>query len=216
MSKRIEQIITSSDAKLDLLRAKAEAFDANLTLSKQKVRERVEQRKQALRDALDRFKAEIQRQEDLAAEKKQKLAAEIDELKVQIALGKAETRDALETQRKKISDAIARLESNADKEQVQMQDKVDAAWDAMIHQYVSARDALDAELEAAGIRITSVEEKVGEAFEQGKKEIAQKIASFKRQLAEKRPQRIEKRAQFETELAAGLDQIAKAFKRLFS
>src|SRR5512136_53639 len=177
MSKRIEQIRTSTDAKLDVLQAKAEAFDANLTLSKQKVRDRVEQRKQTLRDALDRFKVEIQRQKDLSAERKQKLAAEIDELKVQIALGKAETRDALETQRKKISDAIARLESDSDKELVQMQDKVDAAWDAMIHQYVSARDALDAELEAAGIRITSVEEKVGESFEQGKKELAKKIAS---------------------------------------
>ena len=99
---------------------------------------------------------------------------------------------------------------------MQMQDKVDAAWDAMIHQYVSARDALDAELEAAAIRITSAEDKAGAAFEQGKKEIAKEIARFKQQLAEKRPQRTEKRAQFETELAAGLDQIAKAFKRLFS
>jgi DNA repair exonuclease SbcCD ATPase subunit len=165
MPKGIKQIRTSFDAKLDALQAKAEAFDANLTQSKQKVTERVEQRKQALHDALDRFKAEIQRQEDLAAEKKQKLAAEIDEIKVQIALGKAETRDALETQRKKIGDAIAKLESAADKALEQMEHKADASWETMIHHYVSARDALDAELEAAAIRMTSTGERVGAVLE---------------------------------------------------
>src|SRR5260370_41717655 len=102
MTGRIQQIRKSIDAKLDALQAQAEALDAQLASTKREAQQRIERQKQALRDALDHLKKEIQRQGGVAEEKRKKLGAAIDQLKVQVALGRADAIDALDAQLKKL------------------------------------------------------------------------------------------------------------------
>ena len=129
MAGLIQQIGKSIDAKLDALQAQVEALDAQLASTGREAQQRIDRQKQALRDALDHLKKEFQRQRGVAAETRKKLATAIDELKVQIALGKADAIDTLDAQRKKLSESIAKFETEADSDLAGAEQYLDAASD---------------------------------------------------------------------------------------
>jgi chromosome segregation ATPase len=216
MAGRIQQIRKSIDAKLDALQAQAEALDAQLASTGREAQQRIDRQKQALRDALDHLKKEFQRQRGVAAETSKKLATAIDELKVQIALGKADAIEALDAQRKKLGESIARFEAEADSHLAGAKQYLDSASDTVMRRYVQACDALDAELQAAKARLKQQIDLQGPVLERRKQELNEKIAVLRRQLAEQRKRQTEKWRQFQRELEPGLSQLAKAFKGLFS
>ena len=215
MGKRIEQIRTSMESNLDTLQAHAEAFKAQFGLSKEKRAERIKQQKQALRESLDRLRAEIRRRQDFADAKKQQVATAIDELKVQLSLGKAETGQAIETQRKNINAAIRRFESESERLIAGAQPRFDAAARGIIRNYAQARDALKSELEAAVKRLQFEAAHQGTALAQRRRELSAKIAELQKQLANQRKRLGDRFSEFETELRPGLEQIARAFEKLF-
>jgi hypothetical protein len=187
-----------------------------LAAGKREADERVKHHKQALRDALDHLKAELQRQRGLAEDKRAKLATAIDELKVQIALGKADALDVLEAQRKKIAASVARFEADAGEHLAGAQSQLSAGFESVMRRYVQACDALDAELEAAKERLKQEASNRGVDLERHKQELNRRIAALKRQIAEQRKVQVRKLKEFHNELKPGLNQIAKAFKGLFS
>ncbi len=216
MSGYIRQIRETIDSKLSALAAKADALGAQLAAGKREAQERVERRMQALRESLDHLKAELERQGGLAEGSRKKLVEAIDELKVQIALGKADALDALEAHGKKIAESIARFEAEADHQLAGAKEHLDAAYEAVTRRYVHACDALEAELEAAGERLKEEMAYHGVDLERHKRELNEKIAALKQQVAEQRKHYSEKWQQFQSELEPGLTQIAKALKGLFS
>jgi SMC interacting uncharacterized protein involved in chromosome segregation len=211
-SNLISEIRSSIDARLRALQAKTEALGAQLKLTEQKAAERVEHQKQALRDSLDGLKSWIERQRDMAEAQKQTLATAIDELKVQIALGKAEASDSLDVQRRRFRDGVTRFENECGT----MLHKLDAAGQGMMRKYVETSDALDAEFEAAISRAKEEVAHRGAAFDERKREIHTKVDQLKQQIVEKRKELTEKWERFQADLKPGLEQIAKAVKGLFS
>ena len=75
---------------------------------------------------------------------------------------------------------------------------------------------LDAELEALGVQFELEKAKLQGGYEEKKKELTEKITTFKADLKEKRQKAGEKLSTFEGEFSSGLDQIKKAFSSLFS
>jgi uncharacterized protein YaaN involved in tellurite resistance len=216
MSGYIRQIRETIDSKLAAMAAKADALGAQLAAGKREAQERIERRMQALRESLDHLKAELERQGGLAEGSRKKLVEAIDELKVQIALGKADALDALEVQGKKIAGSIARFEAEADHQLAGAKEHLDAAYEAVTRRYVHACDALEAELEAAGERLKEEMAYHGVDLERHKRELNEKVTALKQQIAEQRKHYSEKWQQFQSEIEPGLTQIAKAFKSLFS
>jgi|SRR5579875_9624 chromosome segregation ATPase len=216
MPGRLQQIRKSIESRLDSLQAQAEALDAQLAATKREAQQRIERQKQALRDALDHLKKEIQRQSGVAEEKRQKLATAVDQLKVQIALGRADALDALEAQLKKLRESVAQFEAQAESHLAGASHQLNAAADIVMRRYVQACDALHAELQAARTRLKREIGERGPALEQRKRELDEKIAAIKKQLAEQRKRQAEKWKQFQRELQPALSQITKAFKSLLS
>src|SRR5271170_8108980 len=216
MSGYIGQIREAIDSRLAALAAKADALGAQLAAGKREAQERIERRMQALRESLDQLKAELERQGGLAEGSRKKLVEAIDELKVHIALGKADALDALEAQGKKIAESIAGFEAEADHQLAGAKEHLDAAYEAVTRRYVHACDALEAELEAAGERLKEEITYHGVDLERHKRELNEKIAALKQQIAEQRKHYSEKWQQFQSEIEPGLTQVAKAFKSLFS
>jgi chromosome segregation ATPase len=216
MPGRIQQIRKSIDTRLDSLQAQAEALDAQLAATKREAQQRIERQKQALRDALDHLKKEIQRQGGIAEEKRQKLATAVDQLKVQVALGKADALDVLEAQLKSLRESVAKFEAEAEGHLAGAGQQLNAAADTVMRRYVQACDALHAELQAARARLKREVSERGPSLEQRKRELDEKIGAVKKQLAEQRKRQAEKWKQFQRELEPGLSQIAKAFKSLLS
>ncbi len=206
---KIHELRESIDAKLDKWEAGAAALEAQLELTKDKALERLESQKQQLRQALDRLKAEIEKSATVAAETKPKVLAQLDQLKVQLTLGKAETKDAYEAQKKKIKEAIASFQASVERE-------VGEVSDAVTQELVAAENAIDAELDAMAAQFEIEKARQQGQFEQKKKELAEQIHLFKNDLKDKREKAGAKAATFEGEFSAGLDQIKKTFSNLLS
>jgi hypothetical protein len=216
MSERTEQLKGSIDNALRTLQARAEALSAHLRLTKRKRAERINRRMQSLRDTLDELKAEAQRRRGLASETKQMLVTAVDDLKVQIILGKAEGTDFLEVEHKRLRTSLRRFEQSIDHLLAQTRPKIGAAVEALMREYADSREALNTELEAAAARLKEEACHGGAAFEKRKKILVEQVGHLEQRLGEQRKRFSQKLKQFEAEAKPGLDQIGKALKQLFA
>ena len=112
---KIKEIRESIDKKLDYWEASATAFEAQLEQTKEQALVKLEVRKKTLNEALEKFKSAVVTTKRIAGEKKKEIQAQFDDLQVQLALGKAETRDAFVAQRNKVQHSIATLEATLDR-----------------------------------------------------------------------------------------------------
>src|SRR5574341_1752096 len=111
---RIKELRASLDKKLDSMEHPALALAAQLTQTKEQTLHRLEQRKQQLRDVLKQVQAEVQKSKEIAEQVKTEVQAKLEQLQVQLALGKADARETFEEQRTKILKALNDFESIAD------------------------------------------------------------------------------------------------------
>ncbi len=207
---RVRQIRESVDTKLDV---HADAFEATLRHTEDHVRDRIERGKQGVHRALDALKASIEKSKQFTEAHKQKIHAEIDDLKVQIALGKAEARDALPAARKRLHAGTRKMETEIDSA---LQTVNADVLDAEIAAYVRATDKLNAELDAAEARFASAKGKTDAAFDKRRQEMSQRIAEFKQRLDQRKSHTSERLGKFEEELRGGFDKITKVVKDLFA
>jgi class 3 adenylate cyclase len=111
---RIKALRASIESKLDALEQQALALEAQLTQGKDQAVQRLEQGKQQLREVVTSVQADLRESKELAEHVKADVQATLDYLLVQLALGKADARDAFEEQRKQIFKALNEFETIAD------------------------------------------------------------------------------------------------------
>jgi DNA repair exonuclease SbcCD ATPase subunit len=212
---KVREIRESIDKKLDHWEAWATAFEEQLQQTKEQALTKLEARKKTLNEAAEKFKAEIGRMKGIAEEKKQELQAKFDDLQVQLALGKAEAKEAFETQRKKIQPLIASLEDTVDRLLDAASHAIDEPLEKAAEKFIAAATAYEAEAEALGAQLAMKKAEAKAHFEQKKTELLAQIKGFKAQLLEKRGMAKDKAATFEKQLSDGMAQIKQAFKTLF-
>jgi DNA repair exonuclease SbcCD ATPase subunit len=208
---RIKELRASLDKKLDALEHQALALEAQLTQTKEQALQRLEQRKQQLRDVLKQVQAEVQKSKEIAEQAKTEVQAKLEQLQVQLALGKADARDTLEEQRAKILKALGEFEAIADQKLKVAAFESGKLWE----DFVGRASTLEAEFEALKGRFESGKAKQEAALESKKQELLAKLHAYKNQLNEKRRVVQAKADTFETDLRQGLDQIKAGFKKLF-
>lgn len=208
---RIKELRASLDKKLDSLEHQALALEAQLTQTKEQALQRLEQRKQHLKDVLKQVQAEVQKSKKIAEQVKTEVQAKLEQLQVQLALGKADARDTFEEQRTKILKALSEFESIADEKLHAVGFESGKVWEDL----VGRASTLEAEFEALKGRFESEKAKQQVALESKKQELLAKLQAYKNQLNEKRRMIQTKADTFEADLRKGLDQIKSGFKRLF-
>ena len=208
---RIKELRASIDKKLDALEHQALALEAQLTQTKEQAQQRLEQRKQQLRDVLRQVKTELQKSKEVAEQAKTEVQAKLEHLQVQLALGKADARDTFEEQRTKILKALSDFESITDQKLKGATFESGKLWEDL----VGRASSLEAEFEALKNRFESEKAKQQTALESKKQELLTKLQTFKTQLKDKRQAVQAKGDSFELDLRNGLDQIKKAFRKLF-
>ena len=208
---RIKELRASLDKKLDALEHQALALEAQLTQTKDQALQRLEQRKQQLRDVLKQVHAEVQKSKEVAEQSKNEVQAKLEHLQVQLALGKADARDTFEDQRTRVLKALNDFESIADQKLKGAAFESGRLWEDL----VGRASSLDAEFEALRNRFGSEKARQQTALESKKQELLTKLQTFKTQLKDKRQAVQAKGDSFELDLRNGLDQIKKAFQRLF-
>jgi hypothetical protein len=208
---RMKELKASFDKKLDALEHQALALEAQLTQTQEQVMQRLEQRKQQLRDLLTHVQADVQKSKEMAEQAKTEVQAKLEHLQVQLALGKADARDTFEEQRAKILKALNEFESVAEKKLKGASFESGKIWEDL----VGGTSTLEAEFEALKSRFESEKAKQQVVLESKKQELLTKLESFKDQLKTKRGVVQAKADVLETDLREGLNQIKAGFRKLF-
>jgi DNA repair exonuclease SbcCD ATPase subunit len=208
---RIKELRASLGKKLDALEHQALALESQLTQTKEQALQRLEQRKQQLRDVLKQVHAEVQKSKEIAEQAKTEVQAKLEQLQVQLTLGKADARDTLDEQRGRILKALGEFEAIADQKLKVAAFESGKLWEDL----VGKASTLEAEFEALKGRFESGKVKQQAALESKKQELLAKLHAYKNQLSEKRRVVQAKADTLETDLREGLDQIKAGFKKLF-
>ena len=208
---RIKALRASIESTIDALEQQAQALEAQLTQSKEQAIQRVEQGKQQLRDVVTSVQADLRRSKDVADHIRAEVQAKLDHLQVQLALGKADARDACDEQREKIFKALNEFETIADQKLTGMAFDSGRLWE----QLVGRSNSLDAEFDALRHRLLAEGRQQLTMVEATKQDLLQKLGVYRDDLKVKR-QMVRARADtFELDLREGLEQIKTAFRRLF-
>lgn len=207
---RIRDVRNSIDKKLDAWERQAQALEAQLTVTRDKALDRLEEHKRQFRDVLSRIDAEVEKSKALADQARTEVRARIEQLRAQLALGKAEVREALEDQRRKILDAVAAFENTADEKLTSTGFDAGRLWEDL----VGKASAVEAELEALRLRFELETARQQARLEEKKQELQGKLAAFRDELNTRKQAAQGKAEAIERELAAGLEGIKAAFRHL--
>ena len=209
---RIKALRASIENKIDALEQQAQALEAQLTQSKEQAIQRLEQGKQQLGDVVTSVQADLRRSKDVADHIRAEVQAKLDHLQVQLALGKADARDASDEQREKIFKALNEFETIVDQKLTGMAFDSGRLWE----QLVERSNRLEAEFEVLTHRLSVESRQQLTVVEATKQELLQKLRAYRDDLRVKR-QMVRARADtFEIDLRDGLEQIKTAFRRLFA
>jgi hypothetical protein len=208
---RIKEFRASFDKKLDALEHQALALEAHLTQTKDHAMQRLEQRKQQLRDLLDQVQVDVQKSKEMAAQAKLEVQAKLEHLQVQLALGKADARDTFQEQRAKTLKALNEFESVAEQKLKGAAFESGKVWEDL----VDRTSTLEAEFEVLKDRFESEKAKQEVVLESKKEELLAKLVLFKDQVKAKRVVVQAKADVLETDLREGLDQIKAGVRKLF-
>ena len=208
---RIKELRASFDKQLDALEHQALALEAQLTQTKDQAMQRLELRKQQLRDLLKQVQADVQKSKEMAEQAKSDVQAKLEHLQVQLALGKADARDTFEEQRTKILKALNEFESVAEQKLKGATFESGRVWEDL----VGLTSTLEAEFDALKNRFDSEKAKQQAMLDSKKEELLTKLVLFKDQLKAKRVAVQAKADVLESDLRDGLDQIKAGVRRFF-
>ena len=177
---KIREIKEAIGTKLDKWEAGATAVEAQLQQTKEQALEGLEARKKQLNETLKEFKSEVAKAKGLADEKKTEIQAQFEDLQVQLALGKAEARDAFEAQKEKIQRSIATLETTIDRELDAAGQSIDESLKKAANKFIVAALRLEAEMEALGVQLEVKKAGARAQFEHKKRELVAQIKRVQR------------------------------------
>ena len=144
----IKEIRTAFDAELDKIQAKAKAAAAQMNLSEEEIHERLARYQDMLKESATALQAMMEQAEEFAVETTRDIRPALEHLQVQLALGKADSRDAFNEKKKQIQHAIAEFNAKLDTANAAEEREMSEHADALLKEYTKQASALEAELAA--------------------------------------------------------------------
>jgi len=216
MTSKIQGIRERIETKLDRWQAQAEAIEGQLGVAREAAIERFEAVKGTGREAVAEARSKLDAAKDLAEDKRRELEAALDHLQVQLALGKAETREAFESQSRELRKATQRADAALERALGQLDGELDANAEAFSQRIVSLGDRLDAEIDGAQVWFSAQQESLQAGLDDKKRQLASQVQELKKQLEEKRAAGAQKAQAVEAQLATQVKEIRERFQKLFS
>ena len=142
----IKDLRASIDTGLDKLEAKAEALEAHFELTEDAIEDRIESMGKSLKEAAETLHDKIS--DSVSDETRTRIRASLEHLQVQLALGKAEGRDAYNEKKKQISRAIADFNAELDAAEAADAKSATSELDGAVKDYVESAVFMEAELAA--------------------------------------------------------------------
>lgn len=193
--------------KLNDWKSLAENLNILLHLETAGIKDEFENQKKSLNAWLESANSSLHIIKDLSAEKVQKLKSSIELLRVQAALGKAETEDTLKEQQQQISDGIQQL-------QMDIADAYDSsnvkignfAWET-----IDNLDDFHTRFDLCRLQLHLGKEEAKEDWEQKKKEISNQLQKINIKIANGYEDRADNWDHFSEEITKAWKHIKSAF-----
>lgn len=158
----------------NIVKSKIEGLEVQLTLGKADAEDWLEEEKKKFIDFIGRAKNTVEKAENIRKEKKEELIVKCEELQVQLALGKAESREAFEAQKSKIDVAMKNLQKVAQ--------NVDDKLSDIPGLLANSGSQLISKLEAFEVQFELGKAESKDILEEKKKEISNQIKKLKKKL----------------------------------
>ena len=206
----VEEIRATINQTLDRWEAAALALEENVNATQAAVSERLQAQKDKAAETTEKLKQAVERAQHLPSEARDRIIGDLDHLKVQLALGKAEARDAVLAQKEKIGQAVQRVVSQIDQIEQQVDQKIEEAT----KEWVRAELELQQDLELAALRFENEQEESRAQFEAKKQEMIGKVTQFREELEQKRTDAVQKGSTFASDMTDAFEQTKTAFRNL--
>jgi hypothetical protein len=197
-------------ARAEALEARVQSLEVQLALGKAEAADRMEDAKKRYAKALQQLRRRIGESKAVAEDVRSNLLTRADELQVQLALGKAESRDALAAQRAKVEHAWTELDAR-------LKGAGNAAareWEKVSETLADSALALEIEMDALQTRF-ELERSRGElALHEAGRSLAERIGAFKAKAADRKSAAQDKLAGFERDLKVAYEDLKRAFRDL--
>lgn len=144
----IKEIRAAIDAGMDKAQARARAAAGHLNLSEDEIHDRITGIQTELKESAAALQEKMSEAGEYAGETAAKIQPALEHLQVQLALGKAESRDAFGEKKKQIQHAIAEFNARLDAADAEEEREMSAQVDEFLRAYAEQAAALEAELAA--------------------------------------------------------------------
>lgn len=181
----------------------ADELEVQLHHGAEEAKDEFENQKKNLQTWLDSLGDKLDKAKDIGSEKVQKLKSTVEELRVQAALAKAETKDEIEDQHKKIAEGIHQLRHEISETYDDSSEKVGAFQAKMDDKLADFQTRFD--LFRLQLHLGKME--ADENWEQNKKDIAERLSQLKSKLKTKGKEIEGKWDEFSSEIRDGWKQI---------
>ena len=203
----IKDIREAVNTRLDYLDDQLEALEAQLEGTREEALKRIQRQKENLLATLSKMEQMAADSASAAAEKSGDLHTAFDHLRVQLALGKAESVDLLKEQEKQIRHAIHGVEDRLEHAQEGLEEEMAKQSAA----FVRIANKLRAEFEGAELQFALFQLKHREDVDAGKAALGDKLNELRGKLKSAGDEAGERFEYFEGEFGVGLAHIRKAF-----
>ena len=203
-----ENLKTKIRSRLNNWKASAEYLHMQLHLGTKEAREEFEEQKKSLGDWIDNQSKKLQNTKDITHKKALELKASLEELRVQAALGKAETEDALKEQHKKLNESIHNLKQEINEVYGNTKGKVNEYAEEInetLDEYHTRFDLFRLQAHLAKMDST-------ESWNKKKKELSAKLHDLGVKLESNKEQASDKWDNFSDEMSEAWSHIRNAFK----
>lgn len=136
----------------------------------------------------------------------------LDELRVQLALGKAESKEALDEQKNKLDQALSAAESHYSS----LKDGADEEFGKWTAEFGDWKEKLQTRMDITRLQYSLGKAEAKEEMEKKRKDLSQRLNSMKATLDELEDKGEDKVEEFSKELSESFSHFKKAVKGLFS
>jgi hypothetical protein len=206
----VKEVRAQIDQTIDRWEAAASALEANAQATSAAASDRVQAFKSKAAEASENLKQAVVSAQQLPSEAREKITADLDHLKVQLALGKAEAYDAIVDQKQQITAAVQRVENDIDKVDAQ----IDIAVNQAVANWAKADQQLTQEINLAEVRFKHELEKRQAQLEDNKQAFLDRAKQFRTMVEANAAKAQEKGSTFAVEMQTSFEQAVAAFRNL--
>lgn len=207
----IKSIRERLDHQLERWDARLDALEAQLGETRDETLERVRAGQQRLAAISEQVEERLEDVADLSEEKALDLRTELQALRVQLALGKAETKDVFESQQARINHALSSAEAGLSVLEHRAQDRVADE----VESFVRAADRLRADLDAAQVQFALAKADARDVLAERRHEFSQRLQTMRTRLRETGKEAGHKLGKLEDELAEDIAAYRESLSDFF-